>query len=305
MMCLRKKLRVAVICCALVIAHLLGIQPSHPFRVSTSQFGLSNGVAKAQSLADSIFYTVQPGDTLSAIALQFRTTIQQIAATNDIRNINTIRIGQTLIISSGVPSQRITGQNTPSPASSSPQAPVITQPVVQPAINPTSAPTPANMVGGASNMDSSASSSTVGTIEGPPSELPTNTLSTTKSVTTSIGISAETNASGTSYPDASNTRQESGCIASPGAGERVHKVRPGDTLYGIAGTNGVTITAVQQRNRLTSDRIRVGECLVVPSGYTATLAPDRRRDSERPQATDTPAASPTPISPQATPRARG
>ena len=47
-------------------------------------------------------YTVQPGDTLSAIASRFGTTAVAIAQANGISNINLIFVGQQLIIPGGV-----------------------------------------------------------------------------------------------------------------------------------------------------------------------------------------------------------
>ncbi len=43
-------------------------------------------------------YTVQAGDTLSELALRFRTTVDNIAKLNDIKNINLIYVGETLRI---------------------------------------------------------------------------------------------------------------------------------------------------------------------------------------------------------------
>lgn len=51
-------------------------------------------------------YTVRRGDTLYAIARRFNTTVSRIASTNNIRNVNLIRVGQVL---------RIPGTTTPAP----------------------------------------------------------------------------------------------------------------------------------------------------------------------------------------------
>ncbi|MCL6477246.1 MAG: LysM peptidoglycan-binding domain-containing protein [Peptococcaceae bacterium] len=45
------------------------------------------------------FYTVRPGDTLSSIASHFGTTVQNLAALNQIANPDVISVGQTLLIS--------------------------------------------------------------------------------------------------------------------------------------------------------------------------------------------------------------
>lgn len=86
---------------------------------------------------------------------------------------------------------------------------------------------------------------------------------------------------------------------SPGTGERSYTVQPGDTLSGLARSFGATANSIQRRNGLSSTLIRVGQCLVIPSlryapaapatsSLAPTLAPDRRRYSEHPTATDAP-----------------
>jgi LysM repeat protein len=45
-------------------------------------------------------YTVKPGDTLTAIAAKFGTTVAAIAAANNIANPNLISVGQVLVIPS-------------------------------------------------------------------------------------------------------------------------------------------------------------------------------------------------------------
>ncbi|MBE0689865.1 MAG: LysM peptidoglycan-binding domain-containing protein, partial [Anaerolineae bacterium] len=64
-------------------------------------------------------YVVQRGDTLSAIARRFNTTVQAIAAANGIANPNRIFVGQVLQISGG------TG-TTPPPVVTPPPGPPVT-----------------------------------------------------------------------------------------------------------------------------------------------------------------------------------
>ena len=52
----------------------------------------------APTVADSSSYIVQKGDTLSAIAKKYGTTVQAIASANNITNVNLIRVGQKLTI---------------------------------------------------------------------------------------------------------------------------------------------------------------------------------------------------------------
>ena len=48
---------------------------------------------------DNVTYTVKKGDTLPKIAMQYGTTVSEIAQLNDIENINLIYVGEVLIIS--------------------------------------------------------------------------------------------------------------------------------------------------------------------------------------------------------------
>lgn len=70
-------------------------------------------------------YTVQPGDTLAAIARRFDTTIQALAAANHIINPNLIYAYQVLVIPTGGSSPAPT---TPAPAPTTPTTTYVVQP---------------------------------------------------------------------------------------------------------------------------------------------------------------------------------
>lgn len=57
-----------------------------------------NEILKAKKKKKTITYTVKKGDTLSAIAEKYGTTVKAIAAENKISNVNVIRVGQKLKI---------------------------------------------------------------------------------------------------------------------------------------------------------------------------------------------------------------
>lgn len=227
--------------------------------------------ARPTVFAQSTTYRVQRGDTLSAISARFGISIQEIATLNGIRNINTIRVGQTLLVSRF--------QNSRNPEIQAGSQESNNQ-------NPSTRAVPATR----QNRRAQQSEQTayvgpgVSSIDVPlqPSELKKGEI----------------------QPESVSA----GCSTSPGRGERIHFIRPGETLYGIARLNGVTVHAVRQRNALTSDRIRVGDCLIVPLGYAPPPVPDRRRDSEWPQTLVTPSPVPTPTLPslpRRTMRSRG
>lgn len=53
----------------------------------------------------------------------------------------------------------------------------------------------------------------------------------------------------------------------------IYTVKAGDTLYGIAKTNGTTLTELKSLNNLTSDLIQIGQQLKLPSTTTVVQAP--------------------------------
>lgn len=55
-------------------------------------------IENSSSTVSTRTYTVQPGDSLSFIAIKYSTTVAAIASANDIKNINNLKVGQVLII---------------------------------------------------------------------------------------------------------------------------------------------------------------------------------------------------------------
>ncbi len=66
------------------------IYPGQTLRITTGD--------NAPDTDNYTYYTVRPGDTLSHIAIRFQTTVQRLAAANDIANPNFIRAGEQLRI---------------------------------------------------------------------------------------------------------------------------------------------------------------------------------------------------------------
>ena len=85
-----------------------------------------------------------------------------------------------------------------------------------------------------------------------------------------IEIPRQSAPASSSAPAASSTRDPQG-IESPVApqGGSIYTVRPGDSLSRIASRQGVTVRELRQANNLSSDMIRVGQELVVPSSTRA------------------------------------
>lgn len=69
----------------------------YPYRVGNSTG--TTGYYKASALSKSkTTYTVKNGDTLTAIAVKYNTTVNKIVSANNIKNKNLIYVGQKLII---------------------------------------------------------------------------------------------------------------------------------------------------------------------------------------------------------------
>jgi len=65
--------------------------------------------------------------------------------------------------------------------------------------------------------------------------------------------------------------------AGPRAAQRVHEVKPGDTLTSLAKRYGVTVAAIVKANKLSgvNPAIKVGQHLAIPASETATAAAHR------------------------------
>lgn len=60
-------------------------------------FGKS-GQSSASKPSEPIIYTVKKGDTLSQIAVDYHTTVKELVAKNNIKNVDLIYVGQKLKI---------------------------------------------------------------------------------------------------------------------------------------------------------------------------------------------------------------
>jgi peptidoglycan endopeptidase LytE len=95
-----------------------------PNRILAGQVLTVPGVAAAGAAApppSSAPYVVQPGDTLSAIAARFGTTVAALAAANGLANPNRIRVGQTLRVPAALaPGALATASASAAPALAAP-----------------------------------------------------------------------------------------------------------------------------------------------------------------------------------------
>ena len=69
--------------------------------ISNGADAVQDAVDKAEELIDKLTYVIKKGDTLSGIAKQYGTTVEELAKLNNIKNPNLINTGNTLIIREG------------------------------------------------------------------------------------------------------------------------------------------------------------------------------------------------------------
>lgn len=77
---------------------VLDITPAPTLDIDATATAYASVVRPSPTAA--ALYTVQPGDTLSGLAEQFNTTLEELSAANGITDPNSLQPGQTLIIPS-------------------------------------------------------------------------------------------------------------------------------------------------------------------------------------------------------------
>ncbi|WKY79974.1 LysM peptidoglycan-binding domain-containing protein [Leuconostoc lactis] len=202
-------------------------------------------------------YTVKAGDTLSRIAAQFKMNLAQIAALNQISNLNAIRVGQVLKVSNAAGSNNT--QNTTQPSAGTPTntAPSTTGYTVKSG-DTLSAIAAANGVSLANLL--SWNNLSLQAIIYPGQKL---TIQNANNATITTPNAPTTNTTPTVTPSTSGS----------------YTVKSGDTLYGIAAKLGTNVQTLLSLNGLQlSSTIYVGQVLKttgapVAGAGTATSTP--------------------------------
>ncbi|MEW8987378.1 MAG: LysM peptidoglycan-binding domain-containing protein, partial [Bacillus sp. (in: firmicutes)] len=190
----------------------------------------------------TISYSVVSGDSLWAISKKYGTTVDAIRSANNLTN-DRLFIGQTLMIPSG--------NTAPDPAPT-------------PAPNP--APAPVETISYTVKAGDTLSAI---------AKLHNTTVTAIKS---SNGLTTDIIRVGQvlSIPTGS-TAPAPAPSPVPGPAPVVqtisYTVKAGDTLSAIAKLHNTTVTAIKSSNGLTSDIIRVGQVLSIPSNSTPTPTP--------------------------------
>ncbi|WP_083652505.1 LysM peptidoglycan-binding domain-containing protein [Bacillus sp. MRMR6] len=212
--------------------------------------GQANQMAPgASQQSKTSIYTVVAGDTLSAIAKRFGTTVEAILTSNNLPT-DFLRIGQTLTL--------------PTNATTNP-APDTTAPV------PKQVPTRYTVVAGDSlSVIAKRFGTTVEALRSA-NHLTTDLLRIGQTLT------LPTNATTNPAPDTT--------APVPNQLPTSYTVVAGDSLSVIAKRFGTTVETLRSANNLTTDLLRIGQPLTIPTGTKAT------ESAPAPTETQTPAAS--------------
>ncbi|KAA0548549.1 LysM peptidoglycan-binding domain-containing protein [Bacillus sp. BGMRC 2118] len=247
--------------------------------VTTLAFGVNNTSKAAASTSDSVqsqqsVYTVQAGDTLSGIAKRFNTTVTDIKQVNQLTS-DVIYIGQSL----KMPVTTSTVTTTTYTVQSGDSLSVIAKRFG----------TTVDQLKAINNLTSDIiyvgqTLKVAGTSAITPAPSSTQTTST-YTVQSGDSLSVIARKFGTTV---TNLKQLNGLTsdtiyvgqtlkvtgtASTQETTNTYTVISGDSLSAIAKRYGITITELKQANNLTSDLIRVGQVLTIPSAGTTTPAP--------------------------------
>ncbi|MBM6619177.1 LysM peptidoglycan-binding domain-containing protein [Bacillus suaedaesalsae] len=247
--------------------------------VTTLAFGVNNTSEAEASTIDSIqsqqsVYTVQSGDTLSGIAKRFNTTVTDIKQLNNLTS-DVIYIGQSLkmpLTTSTVTISTYTVQSGDSLSVIAKRFGTTVDQLKQ--IN--------NLTSDTIFIGQSLKVSGTSTVTPAPSPTQNTSTYTVQSGDSLSVIARKFNTTVTNLKQLNGltsdtiyvgqTLKVSGTVSTPEATSS-YTVKSGDTLSAIARSFGITTTELKQANNLTSDLIRVGQVLTIPSAGTATPAP--------------------------------
>jgi LysM repeat protein len=214
-------------------------------------------VSAAQAHGSTVKYIVKPGDTLYRIAAQHNVSLAQLAAANNIYNVNVIHIGQVLTIPGDRPAIMLTAPvwnaDAPSPLTVSGESTTF-EGNVQIRLYDSAY----RVVG--SGLATGGSMGVYGN------------FSATLTYTVPFTQPGVVEAYEVSAKDGSATRQadvrvrltsvKPGTLPPP---PRIHIVQPGDTLYRLALRYGTTVHAIAQANNIANiNLIYVGQKLIIP-----------------------------------------
>jgi LysM repeat protein len=197
---------------------------------------IAGGTVAVPAAATDRVVVVQPGDTLSEIAFEYGVTVARLRALNGIIDPNRIYAGQRL---------RLTGQAATVPSAPTPKARKVVHVVAS----------GENLTGIARRYGSTIAAIVKANRIANPSFLRVGQRLTIPGIATSTPSTKPKPA------------------AAPVASSRVHVVRSGENLTGIARRYGSTIAAIVKANRIANPSfLRVGQRLTIPGSRASSAA---------------------------------
>ncbi|WP_462399484.1 LysM peptidoglycan-binding domain-containing protein [Lacticaseibacillus pantheris] len=210
------------------------------------QRGTSSSTTTANTSSTSTtdtYYTVRSGDTLSAIAASYGTTVATLTSWNGISNANLIMVGQRLLVTKGATTT--TATNTNSTSSTNGQNYTV-------------------KAGDTLSAIASKFGTTVNTIATLNGISNVNLIHVGQDLVISRGTTTSTSSTSTSTVTTSNTTHTSTGVT--------YTVKSGDTLSAIAAKYDTTVASLAASNGIrNANLITVGEQLTVRGGTTSTM----------------------------------
>lgn len=204
--------------------------------------------AKTTTTTVDITYTVKAGDSLSAIAAKYNTTVPVLVSRNNIKNANLIYVGQVLVVGT---KQVTTTVDTPTVAKQ-----------VTTTTNPSTVTTPVtNNTNLAAKPAASATYYTIkagDTLSGIAAEYHTDvkTLAVNNQIANTNRIYV-----GQVLLVKGAANNPSSTPSSTNATTSDYTVKSGDTLWALANHHHTTVSELKRHNGLTSDTIYIGQQL--------------------------------------------
>ncbi|TWT02449.1 LysM peptidoglycan-binding domain-containing protein [Planomicrobium sp. CPCC 101079] len=220
------------------------VYPNQKLTVSAPESATSSTAASkssaTKSTASSSTYIVKSGDTLSKIALQYKTSVSTLQKANGISG-STIYVGQKL---------KVTGTASSVAAT-------------KPATTTSTSKSSTYKVASGDTLSGIAKKAGVSVTQ----LMNWNNLSSSL-IRVGQVLQIENSSSSNTSPAA--TAPASSVSAPSTSATGTYKVVSGDTLSGIAHRHGVSVTQIMNWNNLTSSLIRVGQTLKIENSLVAT-----------------------------------
>jgi LysM repeat protein len=248
---------------------------AHPAIASRAERAITPSFASVAST-----YTVQAGDTLTAIASRYGTTVSDLIAANHIANPNLIFVGQVIEV------QLPTYTVRPGDTLTSIAATYGVSVAELAAGNKISDP---NLLFVGQVLDVGGGEVAPASFP-PPPNVTTPTVTATAYVASIAAATTSTSRTVTTVatrPAPHSARAVTEPSAPPLVGSGTYTVQPGDTLFGLSAKFDTTVATLISANHLSGDTIYVGQILEVGGQGANTAAPRPAPTSARTKATST------------------